>query len=115
MHTIESGDPQRVWLRVSTIFLPYFLKKSNNLSQQEEEKRKCHRIKEKVLFDSEKKILGAQLQSRKEMFHLLDQLTIAVEEGWTFEQLEEHELFFQPEYRVPNMVWSKVANTAYED
>ena len=47
MHTIESGDPQRVWLRVSTIFLPYFLKKSNNLSQQEEEKRKCHRIKEK--------------------------------------------------------------------
>ncbi|HAQ9672739.1 hypothetical protein LOS23_06340 [Enterococcus faecium] len=49
------------------------------------------------------------------MFHLLDQLTIAVEEGWTFEQLEEHELFFQPEYRVPDMVWSKVANTAYED
>ena len=40
----------------------------------------------------------------KEMFHLLDQLTIAVEEGWTFEQLEEHELFFQPEYRVPDMV-----------
>ena len=49
LHTIESGDPQRVWLRVSTIFLPYFLKKSNNLSQQEEEKRKCHRIKEKAL------------------------------------------------------------------
>ncbi|MCH3583073.1 hypothetical protein LDB00_10265, partial [Enterococcus faecium] len=48
-------------------------------------------------------------------FHLLDQLTIAVKEGWTFEQLEEHELFFQPEYRVPDMVWSKVANTAYED
>lgn len=73
------------------------------------------KVKVKFLFDSEKKILGAQLQSRKEMFHLLDQLTIAVEEGWTFEQLEEHELFFQPEYRVPNMVWSKVANTAYED
>ncbi len=52
---------------------------------------------------------------QKEMFHLLDQLTIAVKEGWTFEQLEEHELFFQPEYRVPDMVWSKVANTAYED
>ena len=73
------------------------------------------KVKVKFLFDSEKKILGAQLQSRKEMFHLLDQLTIAVEEGWTLEQLEEHELFFQPEYRVPNMVWSKVANTAYED
>ncbi len=74
------------------------------------------KVKIKFLFDSEKKkILGAQLQSRKEMFHLLDQLTIAVEEGWTFEQLEEHELFFQPEYRVPDMVWSKVANTAYED
>ena len=49
LHTTVSANPQRDWLRVPTIFLPYFLKKSNNLSQQEEEKRKCHRIKEKVL------------------------------------------------------------------
>ncbi|MEN2297175.1 pyridine nucleotide-disulfide oxidoreductase, partial [Enterococcus faecalis] len=38
------------------------------------------KVKLKFLFDSEKKILGAQLQSKKEMFHLLDQLTIAVKE-----------------------------------
>lgn len=72
------------------------------------------KVKLKFLFDSEKRFLEHSSKA-KEMFHLLDQLTIAVEEGWTFEQLEEHELFFQPEYRVPDMVWSKVANTAYED
>jgi len=44
----------------------------------------------------------------------LDQFTLAIEESWTLEQLEEHELFFQPEYRMP-IPFTKVVEDKHED
>lgn len=71
-------------------------------------------VKLKLLCDTHQHLIGAQLQSKSSIFHLLDLLTIAVEHQWTLAQLEEQELFFQPEYRVPKL-WTKVADSANEN
>lgn len=55
----------------------------------------------KVICDENQRLLGAQLYSKEDIFYLLDRLTLVVEEGWTLQRLLEHELFFQPEYRMP--------------
>ncbi len=68
----------------------------------------------KVIQNEQHQLVGVQLQSTGNIFHLLDQFTLAIEEGWTLEQLEEHELFFQPEYRLP-IPFAKVVEVTDED
>ncbi|OTP11220.1 hypothetical protein A5844_001354 [Enterococcus sp. 10A9_DIV0425] len=58
-------------------------------------------VKIKILCDEKGQLIGAQCYSKATNFHFLDQLTFAIEEGWTLAQLEAHELFFQPEFRTP--------------
>lgn len=71
-------------------------------------------VKIKIIQNEQKQLVGAQLQSKGNIFHLLDQFTLAIEESWTLEQLEEHELFFQPEYRML-IPFTKVVEDKHED
>lgn len=71
-------------------------------------------VKIKIIQNEQQQLVGAQLQSKGNIFHLLDQFTLAIEESWTLEQLEEHELFFQPEYRMP-IPFTKVVEDTHED
>lgn len=71
-------------------------------------------VKIKIIQNEQQQVVGAQFQSKGNIFHLLDQFTLAIEESWTLEQLEEHELFFQPEYRMPTP-FAKVVEDTYED
>ncbi|MDG3374827.1 hypothetical protein P5D95_25490, partial [Vibrio parahaemolyticus] len=74
------------------------------------------KISLQLLVDQETdQLIGAQLQSKSSVFRLLDLLTIAIEQQWTLQQLEAHELFFQPEYRTPETILTEMSGSSYED
>ncbi|MFV0559256.1 MAG: FAD-dependent oxidoreductase [Enterococcus sp.] len=56
-------------------------------------------VRIKCICNEQNQLIGVQIQSKENIFHLFDRFTLAIEEGWTLNQLYSHELFFQPEYR----------------
>lgn len=94
-----------------SIFYPQSISKKYLIAQVSATKQQ--EIKIKVIFDENSHMLGAQLYSKEDIFYLLDRLTFAVEENWTLKKLLEHELFFQPEYRMPIQL-IKVVDTINE-
>ena len=70
----------------------------------------------KIMYDKDShRILGGQLMSKEDMVESINTLSVAINAGWTLEQLAMVDFFFQPDFDRPWNYLNVLAQEALGD